>query len=351
MQGQQRRAWPAAAERAPAGRGHAQRQPGRHPGEQHLRDRGPHPGIRHGRDIGPPARVWAWVRGRVPDGARDRPPGHLGHWTPSWGTCRGRGRGRRPRAYSRTPCQRMRPLTAAVEAGCRTAERSRPAAVAGRRLAAHAGRECAAVRAVQGDGHREPFTRLRQGHPVPAIDREERGDVELLGRVGPAGLVGVQQVTVALPVGVVHLGHHALQRSGRPVAPVHGQRVEHVAEHARVREHRDPAPGQVDAARSQEPVQVRPDGVPRVTQVVGRPEVGQQPQPPGQAGQVVDVGQPLVGAVAEAVPQWRGADVPDPAFVEERRGRHRAGHHQRPPSETAAARPDRQPSSWKPQPW
>ena len=199
---------------------------------------------------------------------------------------------------------------------------------------------------------------LGQEHPVAAVDRVERRDVEPLRGLGPAAVVGVQQVGVPLPVGVVHLGHHAGQRAVGPVAPEDGQRVEHVAEHAGVGEHHHPAAGQVDAVGFEEEVEVFADRPPGVTQVVAAVEARQQPQARAEPGQVVQVDQPLVGAVGERVPQRRQPGVGDPAFVQHgarghraRPGRHQLPRHQVPPSASAARAPDRQPSSWKPQPW
>ena len=71
------------------------------------------------------------------------------------------------------------------------------------------------------------------------------------------------------------------------------------------------------------------------------------------AGQMVQVDQPQVGAIGERVPQRRQPGMGDPAVVQHRtRGqRARAGRHQVRPRARAAWTPDRQPSSWKPQPW
>ena len=118
-------------------------------------------------------------------------------------------------------------------------------------------------------------------------------------------------------------------------------------------EHHHPAAGQVDAVAGQEPVEVGPDRLIWVAQVVAAAEAGQQPQARAEPGQVVQVDQPLVGAVGERVAQRRQPGVGDPAFVQRgaRGQRARAGRHQVPPSARAAWAPDRQPSSWKPQPW
>ena len=111
-----------------------------------------------------------------------------------------------------------------------------------------AGDEPLPVRAVQGDGDRQPLRRGRQAHLVRAVNRVVRGDVQLLVDPRAALLVGVHQVGVALPVGVVHLGDHAGEGAVGAVAPVQGQRVEHVPEHPGVREHQHLAAAQVHAA-------------------------------------------------------------------------------------------------------
>ena len=195
--------------------------------------------------------------------------------------------------------------------------------------------------------------RLWEAHPVAAVDGVERRDVELFRYLSPAAFVGVQQVGMALPVRVVHLGHHAGERAVGAVAPVDGQRVEHVAEDPRLREHHHLAAIQADAAGLQEPVEVVPDRVLRVAEMVAGFEGREQSQAWPEPWQVVEVDQPLVAAVGERVPQRRGPQVGDPALVQHRSLGQRAPacHHQVPPSARAAWAPDRQPSSWKPQPW
>ena len=224
----------------------------------------------------------------------------------------------------------------------------------------HAGHERGPARTGKGDAERQRRgimgsrqARLGQAHPVAAVDRVERRDVELLRGLRPAVVVGAQQVGVPLPVGVVHLGHHAGQRAVGSVAPVDGQRVEHVPEHAGLGEHHHPAAGQVDALGGQEAAEVVPDLKLRVAEVIAAAEARQQPQPGAEPGQVVQVDQPQVGAVGERVPHRRQPGVGDPAVVQggARGQRARAGRHQAPPSARAAWAPDRQPSSWKPQPW
>ena len=62
---------------------------------------------------------------------------------------------------------------------------------------------------MQRDGERQLLARFGHAHPVVAVDRVERRDVELLLGLGPPGVVGTEQVAVPLVVGVVHLGDHA----------------------------------------------------------------------------------------------------------------------------------------------
>jgi hypothetical protein len=204
--------------------------------------------------------------------------------------------------------------------------------------AAHAGGERVPVRAVEPHTQREPVAwvgaGLGQAHPVAAVNGVERRDVELFRYPGPAAGVGMQEVGVPLAVGVVHLGHHAFG----PVTPVHGERVEHVTQYAGLRQHRDRV-GSGDAIRGQEAVEVLPDAAARVAKVVTSAEAGQQPDP----GQVVEVDQPQVAAVAEHVAQGGRTRVADRDLIQR--------VHQAPPDARAAAAPDRQPSSWNPQPW
>ncbi len=78
----------------------------------------------------------------------------------------------------------------------------------------------------------------------------------------------------------------------------------------------------------------------RVAEVVLGAEAAQRSRP----GQLVEVDEPQVAAVGEHVAQRDRAGVADPALVQ-------PGGHQVPPSARAACAPERQPSSWKPQPW
>ena len=81
----------------------------------------------------------------------------------------------------------------------------------------------------------------RDGEVVGAVGAVERRDVHRLGRGRPALLVGVDEVGVPVAVGVVHLHHGGRVPPARVPAPVHRDRVEAVAERARVGGHHHPA--------------------------------------------------------------------------------------------------------------
>ena len=131
---------------------------------------------------------------------------------------------------------------------------------------------------------------MRQVHPVFAVHRLERRDVELLLRAGTAFAVRAQKVGVAALVGVVHLGHDALKRARRIVAPVHGDRVERVAEHARPGQHDHPAAAQIHPAGGEPGVELGPDASRiRRREVVPAVEPGQRPQPPRKLRRRVQV--------------------------------------------------------------
>ena len=86
-------------------------------------------------------------------------------------------------------------------------------------------------------------------------------------------------------------------------------------------------------------------------EVVADVEAGEEPCRPRESRQVVDVDEPLVVAVGEAVVERRAARVGHGAVDERRhRGWRQDGRHQRTPKDSAASTPERQPSSWKPQP-
>ena len=196
---------------------------------------------------------------------------------------------------------------------------------------------------VEGDTEMQAPRRFGQAHPVPSRDRQERRDVEVLGGRGAALGVRAEQVGVPLAVGVVHLCHDGRQGPVAAVAPEHGERVEHMAEDARVGEHEHPAARQVDAVVGEIPVHVDADGRTGIAEMVTGAERRQRPQRGRDARQVVQVNQPQVAVVAEHAPGGTSPHVGDPAGVER-------GAHQATPRDLAAWAPDRQPSSWKPQP-
>ena len=106
--------------------------------------------------------------------------------------------------------------------------------------------------------------------------------------------------------------------------------------------------------------------------LIGRPgsprwsallKLRERPEVPGLAGERVQVDQPLVDPVPEGVPDRSGAPVRDLAGDQGwqrgqlracgrgRRREERGRAHQATPKCRAASTPERQPSSWNPQPW
>ncbi len=209
--------------------------------------------------------------------------------------------------------------------------------------------------ALQMDAQVQPLAGLGQPHPVPAVDGEERRDVELLAGRGPVLGVRVEQIAVAFAVRVVHLGHDAERGAVGAAAPVDGERVEDMAEDAGLGEHGDGAVGEVHPPGFQEPAQPGPDGGGGPAEVVPRLEPGQRPQAARQPGRGVRVDEPQVGPVPQRVLAGLGPYVRDGARIQggpgaRVRGSAVAAHHATPRA-VAASAPDRQPSSWKPQPW
>jgi hypothetical protein len=111
-----------------------------------------------------------------------------------------------------------------------------------------------------------------------------------------------------------------------------------------VAEHAHPPVGQVDALAFQEGVHAGAQRAARAAEVIARLEPGKRAERQRQLWQVVEVGQPQVAAAAEGAPDRVGPGVGDLARVQCR-------GHQSTPSARAASMPDRQPSSWNPQPW
>jgi hypothetical protein len=189
----------------------------------------------------------------------------------------------------------------------------------------------------------EALSRLGQAHPVVAVDRIEGRDVELLLGLGATGAVRAHDVTVRAAVGVVDLGDHAGERAVLVVAPEQRERVEDITERAGIRQHRHPTAAQLDAALGEQRIDVVSDAASRIAQMVAGLEARERTQRAGQSWQVVDVDEPLIAAVPHPMPYLAGPHVRDVDLVE-------IAHHST-PRLAAASTPDRQPSSWKPQPW
>ena len=148
------------------------------------------------------------------------------------------------------------------------------------------------------------------------------------------------------------------------VAPEDRERVEHVAQDPGVGQHEYPSPvTELDAVERQVVLDVALDRQARVAEVVSAAEARERPQVPGLAGEPVQVDQPLVDPVPEGMPHRPGAPVRDLAGDQgwqlgqlraggrRRRREERGRAHQATPKCRAASTPERQPSSWKPQPW
>jgi hypothetical protein len=194
------------------------------------------------------------------------------------------------------------------------------------------------VRAVQRDVQRQSLGRLGHAHPVVPVDRVERRDVEDLLGLGPPGVVGMEQVAVPPAVGVAHFGDDAHERAGDVVAPEQRERVEDVAEAAGVGQHRDRSAVQIDPVRGQVGIDVGPDALARIPEVIPRVEAGERAQAERQPGQIVQVDEPLVTAVPNVVAHRLGAHMGDLDLVQ-------VAAHQCAPKLAAASTPDRQPSS------
>ena len=147
-----------------------------------------------------------------------------------------------------------------------------------------------------------------------------------------------------LAVGVVDFRDDRRRGAVGVVAPEHGERVEDVAEYGGVAEHEHPAAAQADALACQAGVHVGADRGSRVAEVVAGPEPGEGAQRKRHPRHVVEVNEPQVAAVAERAPDRVCPDMGDLARIQRRR-------HQSTPRARAASMPDRQPSSWNPQPW
>ncbi len=95
--------------------------------------------------------------------------------------------------------------------------------------------------AVQRDRHIEVLVGLRRPHQVVAVHIVERRRAKSLVHHHRSVSRRRQQIGVAVTGGVLHLGHHTAQHAPRVVAPVQGQRIEHMTEHPGLRQRGDRA--------------------------------------------------------------------------------------------------------------
>jgi hypothetical protein len=124
-----------------------------------------------------------------------------------------------------------------------------------------------------------------------------------------------------------------------------------VAQPTGVGKHQHPAAvTEQDAAQRQEVLDIPLDREVGIAEVIRAAEPQLRPSP----GKGVQVDEPSMNWVPESLPDRSVAPVGDPADHERRqRGqirRFRLPHHATPKCR-AAATPERQPSSWNPQPW
>ena len=146
---------------------------------------------------------------------------------------------------------------------------------------------------------------------------------------------GREEVGEPLAEGVADLGDDAGELAAL-VAVEEADRVEHVAEHAEVRQEQDPVG--LDPVLGQVGAHVEVVAVVEADQAA--PVPAEQAHAPVELGQLVEVEQVEADAVAEDVLLRRLARVHHGAGVER-------GPHQLAPKAAAAARPERSPSSWK----
>jgi hypothetical protein len=86
--------------------------------------------------------------------------------------------------------------------------------------------------------------------------------------------------------------------------------------------------------------------------VVPRVEAGNRAQAPRWMGNLVEIDQPLVDAVTELVLDRTVSAVGDDTMDDRRQNGEVVGRcHHVTPRALAASTPERQPSSWNPQPW
>ena len=241
--------------------------------------------------------------------------------TPSWWWS-GRGRTGSRRAHSQMPWARMRTAVRSAAGAARSG-----VSVGG--LAAQPGAEGRALVGVEGDRDVEPVAGDGHGELVVAVGPVERGDVHLLVGAGPALLVGVDEVGVAVAVGVAHLDHHGALLAVGPEAPEDADRVEAGAERPRHRGHQHPAAalGTVEghAAVGEEALDVVAQRPVRVAEVVARLEPAGEPAARAGSGRSVEVDQPGVRAVGERTPERPPPGVADRRVVDRPRSSSCAG--------------------------
>ena len=194
------------------------------------------------------------------------------------------------------------------------------------------------------------------------VGARERRDVhELLARPLVAVLDG-QHVRVAVAEGVVHLGHDEAEALVAVVAVEEAHGVEDVAEDAAAREQLDAASRQLQAFPAHDVLEVLSDAGGRAGQVVlvaeaqgPRRLAAEEPQPPLECVDLVEVEERQEGAVAERVSRGEDPPVGHGAFVQGRVGAHAASPCapgcsplRRQPKASATFSADITPSSWKP---
>lgn len=105
---------------------------------------------------------------------------------------------------------------------------------------------------------------------------------------------------MAPAVGVVHLGDHMAQPAVAVVAPKDAERIEDIAEHARLQQGGDAALGSGQTAVGEEGAEpVAQRALLLIVEVIRGAEPGERSQPPGQPRQLVDVDIPAVASVFE----------------------------------------------------
>lgn len=92
-----------------------------------------------------------------------------------------------------------------------------------------------------------------------------------------------------LAVGVVNLGNDAPLTAVVVQTPEHTQRVEHMAEHTRVRKHEDATAGELQSVGCQKSLDVGTNRSSGVAEVIPGVELRQGPQSLRELGQIVDV--------------------------------------------------------------